>query len=644
MFGDYVSHKRRKVGRILLFIASAALVACFIRQKRSCHQGTQAAKESQSIFRSALVALFGYINRLVPWHHLPPWLGAMNVLAFREVLRRENLHDTSGQRLVTASDSVRCDAHAHYSRISEGTCNDLQVPAMGSAGQRFGRNVPLQHTFPEKEPTLLTPNPRVISRRLLTRETFVPADTLNLLAAAWIQFQTHDWFSHAKSDKGDDFRLPLDKEDTWSDSEMRIRRTASDPTRLPEESERPPTYLNQNSHWWDGSQIYGDSEAVTAQLRSKLDGKLVFDEKAHLLPIDPTTGIERTGFSDNWWIGLSLLHNLFAMEHNAIYEALSSEYPYWSGDQLFDTTRLVNTALMAKIHTVEWTPGILAHPTLRIAMDANWWGLLDEKITKAFGRVSSSDLISGIPGSQTDHHGVPYALTEEFVAVYRLHSLIPDGIKFYSVSNGKLIKELEFQQVAFGEARKVLDDGTRMADVFYSFGISHPGAITLHNYPRFLQNLTLPSGEHLDLASVDILRDRERGIPRYNTFRKLLHLPPARSFEELTHNRVWAEELREVYQGDVDRVDLLVGMLAEPFPKGFGFGDTAFRVFILMASRRLKSDRFFTTDYRPEIYTQAGLDWINRNTFGSVLIRHYPELKPALRQIKNPFAPWNRIA
>jgi len=28
-----------------------------------------------------------------------------------------------------------------------------------------------------------------------------------------------------------------------------------------------------------------------------------------------------------------------------------------------------------------------------------------------------------------------------------------------------------------------------------------------------------------------------------------------------------------------------------------GFSDTAFRVFILMASRRLKSDRFFTRDY-----------------------------------------------
>ena len=514
---------------------------------------------------------------------------------------------------------------------------------MGAAGQRFGRNVPLQYTFPEREPALMSPSPRVVSRRLLTRETFIPADTLNLLAAAWIQFQVHDWFSHSKSDRGDDFRIPLDKDDNWSEQEMRVRRTADDPTRRPDESEQPPTYLNHESHWWDASQIYGDNEAVTARLRDKLDGKLIFDEKAHLLPIDPATGVERTGFTDNWWIGLSLLHNLFAAEHNSIYDALRSEYPNWSSDQLFDTARLVNTALMAKIHTVEWTPGILAHPTLQIAMDANWWGLLGEMINKTFGRISRSDVLSGIPGSETSHSGVPYSLTEEFVAVYRLHSLIPDEIEFYSVSSSSLIKTLSFRQVAFDQARTVLDDGTSMADVFYSFGISHPGAIRLHNFPRFLQNLTLPSGEHLDLASVDILRDRERGIPRYNLFRKLLHLEPVRSFEELTDNEVWANELREVYEGDIDRVDLLVGMLAEPFPKGFGFGDTAFRIFILMASRRLKSDRFFTTDYRPEIYTRVGLDWIDRNTLSSVLLRHYPELKPALHQVKNPFAPWNRI-
>ena len=82
--------------------------------------------------------------------------------------------------------------------------------------------------------------------------------------------------------------------------------------------------------------------------------------------------------------------------------------------------------------------------------------------------------------------------------------------------------------------------------------------------------------------------------------------------------------------GHIDRVDLLVGSLAENPPKGFGFSDTAFRIFILMASRRIKSDRFFTEDYNSRLYSQIGLDWISQNDMSSVLLRHYPELGPAL--------------
>jgi Animal haem peroxidase len=87
------------------------------------------------------------------------------------------------------------------------------------------------------------------------------------------------------------------------------------------------------------------------------------------------------------------------------------------------------------------------------------------------------------------------------------------------------------------------------------------------------------------------------------------------------------EELRQVY-GDVERLDLMIGLYAEPKPQGFGFSDTAFRVFILMAARRLESDRFFTRDFRPEIYTQAGFDWVNSNTMRTVLLRHFPSLEP----------------
>ena len=62
-----------------------------------------------------------------------------------------------------------------------------------------------------------------------------------------------------------------------------------------------------------------------------------------------------------------------------------------------------------------------------------------------------------------------------------------------------------------------------------------------------------------------------------------------------------------------------------------------------MASRRFKSDRFFTTDWGPKTYTQVGIDWINSNDMSTVLLRHYPGLAPALRGVKNAFAPWSRV-
>jgi hypothetical protein len=182
-----------------------------------------------------------------------------------------------------------------------------------------------------------------------------------------------------------------------------------------------------------------------------------------------------------------------------------------------------------------------------------------------------------------------------------------------------------------------------MANALYSFGRAHPGAITLHNYPRFLQRLERPDGTIFDLAAIDVLRVRERGVPRYNDFRELFHRPRVRSFEKMTSNPEWAAELERVY-GDPDAVDLMIGLYAEPLPAGFGFSDTAFRVFVLMASRRLKSDRFFTRDYTPEVYTPAGLRWVNENTMKSVLLRHYPELEPALRGVDNAFVPWNSVA
>ena len=58
---------------------------------------------------------------------------------------------------------------------------------------------------------------------------------------------------------------------------------------------------------------------------------------------------------------------------------------------------------------------------------------------------------------------------------------------------------------------------------------------------------------------------------------------------------------------------------------------------------RLKSDRFFSKDYGPDIYTQPGIDWVEETTMLDVLRRHFPGLTPALRGVKSAFHPWNKV-
>jgi hypothetical protein len=569
------------------------------------------------------------------WYELPRLIAGPRLVAIRNQLRRENLIDTEEPTLQKRDIPADLDPTLREGRTVDGSYNDLSYPLMGSCGRRFGRNVPLEHAQPDIA-NLMTPNPRVVSRELMTRHEFQPATILNLLAAAWIQFMVHDWFVHKRSTMADGIDIPLAPGDDWSDRTMRIPRSV--PDAAPSGSTRPPAYVNPNSHWWDGSQIYGSDPVTAAKLRTNEGGKLKI-EPTNLLSVDPETGIHLSGFTENWWIGLAMLHTIFVCEHNYLCDLLANEHPRWNDAQIFVKAELINSALMAKIHTVEWTPAILPNPLTQIAMNVNWHGLAGDELQEVFRFLNDQELAGGIIGSPHDHHGAPYALTEEFVSVYRMHPLIPDDLVVRSHQNNQQLASIALPEMS-GRRTPGIADRFAMTDLFYSFGVSFPGAVTLHNYPRHLQNLTRDDGEHLDLAAVDIFRDRERGVPRYNRFRTLLHKKPIASFDELTDNKRWREEIRRVYNNDIDQVDLMTGLYAEPLPPGFGFSDTAFRIFILMASRRLKSDRFFTDDYRADFYTELGIQYLKDTSMLTLLNRHYPELKPALAGVTNAFQPW----
>jgi hypothetical protein len=740
-------------------------------------------------------------------------------------------------------------------RTVDGICNDVLNPAMGSKGQLFARNVEFESTFPESNQNvytrnrhgdrlnLLQPDPQVISRRLFTRIQSNPdacqngqglpgystsancdykaAPFFNVLAAYWIQFMTHDWFSHLEEGHNatefmkvgcatqlvNGVPTPLTPEQIQTlgcrpGDEIDQAYVAQDspPAQFSNAGREyltraPKTMANTNTAWWDASQLYGfDSVSVRRVKRDPADpAKLLLEpvpqaspevSPGGYLPVlaadDPMNpqwaGQEATGFPDNWSIGLSFLHNLFAREHNSFvaeFRRMAAatpdadcglrdpanpqkviHYKDVTAEELFQAARLVVAAEIAKIHTTEWTPQLLYDEPLYKGMNANWNGLLgqgDSAVSKAlsnivahsFGRsqdvqkatqwysvFASGPGIFGL-GSKVhgyditnpkytnggvNHFGSPFNFPEEFVSVYRLHPLVPDLLEYRELDKdpNKIVAKIPVVATFEGQATDFMR--TRgMANWALTLGRQRLGLLELHNSPLFLQNLKIPRLQghsetgQIDVTALDIIRDRERGVPRFNEFRRQYGLRQLTSFDDfIDHslpagdpNRKEQEEtvqaMREIYGrhlcdaskpitdaqlnpdktpindclghpngtvvDNIEDVDTVVGYLAEPVrPHGFAISETQFVVFILNASRRLFSDRFFTSSFRAEFYTRLGVDWVNNNGPGPVqmeegapnghkqpvsplkriLLRNIPELKNELAGVVNAFDPWAR--
>lgn len=572
----------------------------------------------------SIVRIARLLQRLAPWHRLPRWLGLVCLMGIRTELRHQNLYDAAP--------------------------DDPGAPPPGAAGRHFGRNQPLWAVPTPTPERILEPNPREVSSRLLARRgPMREVPFLNLLAAAWLQFMVHDWMSHGPGAPGEEIRVPLAADDDFAarspGDEMLIRHSRASAVAG---DDGPPVFDNTETAWWDGSQVYGSSPERESLLREGAGGRLRMGDDG-LLPVEERKGVDLTGVNGNWWAGLSVMHTLFAREHNAVCDMLAARHPDWTDQRLFETARRITAAVMAKIHTVEWTPALVPHPTVVAAMRANWYGLLGPRGSRALRRFSRADTLIGIPGSRCDDHGVPYSLTEEFVAVYRMHPLIPDDFRLVRAGTGEETGTRTMTEMAGAAARAVVEQHPP-EDLIASFAVGRPGLLQLHNYPDTMRALPRSRSDAgggaprtIDLGAIDVVRDRERGVPRYNDFRRMLRLPPAADFAALTGDETAAAELAAVY-ADIEDVDLMVGLYAEAPPEGFGISETAFRIFVLMASRRLKSAPAFTDDYRPEVYTAEGLAWIEEATMSGVIARHHPALAAMAGDVVNPFVPWDRAS
>ena len=261
-------------------------------------------------------------------------------------------------------------------RTIDGTYNDLNFPKMGSAGCRFGRNFPLDQVVPDA-PNLLIPNPRVVSRELMTREQFQPATFLNLLAAAWIQFMVHDWFVHDRS-KTDFVEIPTSPGDDFGAPSIRVPRSVPDAgarrldaaARL-RESEQPlvgfvAALRLRRQHGGEAA----DQDRRQAPHRADRAAAGRSRHRRELQRLHRQL-VDRPGDAP---------HACSRWSTTTICDLLAHQHPDWNDEQLFRKARLINSALMAKIHTLEWTPAIVPHPIIERGMNVNWSGLAGEDL------------------------------------------------------------------------------------------------------------------------------------------------------------------------------------------------------------------------------------------------------------------------
>ncbi|XP_030460091.2 alpha-dioxygenase 2 isoform X2 [Syzygium oleosum] len=595
-----------------------------------------------TFFDALLFLVIHMVDKLGLWHRMPVYLGLSYLGMRRHLHQRYNLIHVGGV------DGKKYDTQAFDYRTADGRCNHPSDDAVGSQGTFLGRNMPPStSTY-----GLMDPHPSVVASKLLARKEFIDnGKQFNMIACSWIQFMIHDWVDHMEETEQVEIKAPDEVAEECPLKSFRFYKTKKVSTGS---SHWKNGSLNIRTPWWDGSVIYGNDDNGERRVRTFKDGKLKISGEGLLEHNEK--GIPISGDVRNSWAGFSLIQALFVKEHNTVCDMLKEHYPDLDDEKLYRHARLVTSAIIAKIHTIDWTVELLKTDTLLAGMRINWYGFLGKKFKDIFGHICGP-ILSGLVGLKRPRdHGVPYSLSEEFVSVYRMHALLPDKLILRDIDATipehkclPIAEEIPMQEVVGRQGQRRLSR-IGMEQMMVSLGHQACGALSLWNYPSWMRNLVPQDvdGEDrpdlIDMAALEIYRDRERGIARFNEFRRNVLMIPISRWEDLNDDKQVIEALREVYGDDVEKLDLLVGLHAEKKIKGFAISETAFFIFLLIASRRLEADRFFTTNFNARTYTEKGLEWVSKTeTLKDVIDRHFPDMTRKFMKCSSAFAVWDSL-
>lgn len=356
--------------------------------------------------------------------------------------------------------------------------------------------------------------------------------------------------------------------------------------------------INEITAFIDASNVYGSDEQRALELRT-LDGTGRLRTSAGgFLPYnvngfpnapsaeDPSFFLAGD-FRANEQIGLTAMHTLFVREHNFWARKFKKLSRRASGESIYQLSRAMVIAEMQAITFNEFLPVLLGANAL-----APYRGY----------RANVNPGIANIFST----------------AAYRLgHSMLPDKILRINQSGLPISAGHLPLANAFFNPRELIDQGG--IDPVLR-GLASQVAQDIDPYiGDGVRNFLFgpPGAGGFDLASLNIQRGRDHGLPSYNQTRFDLGLPSVTSFTDISSIEEVQNNLELAY-GSVDDIDIWVGGLAEDHVPGALVGETFSTILKDQFERLRDGDRFWYERYFPRYLVR----YVKRQTLAKIIRRN----------------------
>jgi len=356
--------------------------------------------------------------------------------------------------------------------------------------------------------------------------------------------------------------------------------------------------INEISSWIDASNVYGSDAERAAALRTQDGTGRLKTSDGNLLPFN-MAGLPNAGGDSaalflagdvraNEQVGLTALHTLFVREHNRLAEQLAEQVPAFDGDQIYERSRALVAAEIQVITYREYLPALLGGGAL-VPYDG-YDSTVDASITNLFSS-----------------------------ACYRYgHSALSSTLLRLDANGAEIAEGSLALRDAFFTPSRIIDEGG-IEPLLRGLAAQSCQAVDPYVIDDIRNFLFGPPGAGgFDLASLNIQRGRDHGLPDYNTAREALGLGRVESFAEISSDVEIQTRLASAYVS-IDDVDLWVGALSEDPVPGAHVGELNAYVIKVQFEALRDGDRFwyeraFSGEDLRRVESTRLSDVIRRNT------------------------------